>query len=421
MEVVMRKKFLSFLLALAMVASAGVTFAFAEGAAEASVEAVNIVPNMEFTGTTLSLSLNEAVKRMTTTGPGFESANLRRQTSEAQAKGQEELWNVWRHTSNAMASLPAELIPISVVNPLKTLDAKIVKMTRPYLLTQASIQYEIDVNLLAYDTVQAYHRFLQAEEALRIAKENLQNEKNILSNTNKKLALGVVSKVDTMKAESAVQDATVNVEQADTALRTMKMSFNQKMNLPLMQNVKLTDTLKMSAPPTLSLKAAIERALAMRNELKQVQYVLDKANIELSDKFLVSRYSAEYLTAALAVTQAEKSLKDTRQLLELEVRSQYMSIQNLASEISALEATVANAKEAYRLADLSFTAGMNTLVDVQAAQVTSYQAQLGLASKVLEYNLAVNDFDMITGYGKGQSSQSTSTTASSASSQISAK
>ena len=95
-----------------------------------------------------------------------------------------------------------------------------------------------------------------------------------------------------------------------------------------------------------------------------------------------------------------------------------MSIQNLASEISALEATVANAKEAYRLADLSFTAGMNTLVDVQAAQVTSYQAQLGLAGKILEYNLALNDFDMITGYGKGQSSQSTSATASSASSQM---
>jgi hypothetical protein len=40
-------------------------------------------------------------------------------------------------------------------------------------------------------------------------------------------------------------------------------------------------------------------------------------------------------------------------------------------------------------------------VDVQNIQLASYQAQLGLAAKTLEYNLALSSFEIATGYGMG--------------------
>ncbi|MDR0424907.1 MAG: TolC family protein [Clostridiales Family XIII bacterium] len=397
----MEKKLLSFVLSLTLILACVAPASAADGDAAPARE---IVPNMEFTGKTLTLSLEDAVKLMTTSGAGFESAVLKKETSDAQAKGQEELWTSWVNTSNAMSGLSFRL-GAGAINPLRTLNAQIVKMTRPYLISQAAIQYEIDINTLAYETTQAYHQALQTEEAMRIAGENLQNQKNILANTEKKLSQGMVSRMDLLTAESAVQDAEVKLASAATGLKSMKMSFNQKLNLPIMQDVKLTGTLKMATAPGIVLKTAIESALSTRNELNMIQYQIDRAQLELDDKQFVSRYSAEYLTATLAVRQAEKTMRDTAQLIELDIRSRYMGINDIASEIAALQKTVSNAKEGYRLAELSYNAGMNTLVDVQGAQLASFQAQLALASKTLEYNLAINDFSMAIGYGKGTTGQ----------------
>ncbi|MDR0571137.1 MAG: TolC family protein [Clostridiales Family XIII bacterium] len=395
----MDKRFTSLILAL-LVMAAGAVPAFAADETAVGAVAYDIAPNMEFSGTPVALSLNEAVKRATSEGPGYESAVLKKETFEAQALAQEDTWASWESISKAMSANPARYA--MQVNPLKSLDAKVVKMTRPYLLTQAAIQYQMDVNMLGYEATQAYYAVTQAEEAVRIAKENLQNQKNILSNTNKKFELGVVSKMDVLKAESAAQDASVQEASAVTRLKTQKMAFNQKLNYPLMQEVKLTDELKRSTGAAVYLKDSIESALNSRNELNQQQYVLDKANLTLADKGSVSRYSAEYLTALLDVRQAEKSLKDTKLLIEMDIRARFLTIQNIQEEITALEKTVSNAKEGFRLAELSYNAGMNTLVDVQSAQVASFNAQQGLSAKILEYNLALSDLAMAVGYGKPQ-------------------
>jgi hypothetical protein len=384
-----------------------------------------IVPDMNFTGEPISLSFEDALTRITTAGPGYESAVLAKEAFEAQAKGQEELWNQFRTISNALsassAAAPALSEQIGVmpdglakwqmqqqlsemvltVNPMHTLNAKLVKLARPYLEEQAGIGYEIDINKLVYNTTQVYHSVLQAREALAIAEENLRIQNEILENTRRKFDLGMVAKMDTFSAESAVQDAAVKVNTALSGLKSAKMNFNIGLDFPLMQEVVLTDTLHKADAPEIDLKASIAAALANRNELRQLQFVLDKEGLEIADLATASRYGSEYLTAALELRTAEKNLQDTRAYIELEIRVKYMNLQNLADEIASIERAVENAKEGYRLADLSYNAGMNTLVDVQNVQLVSYQAQLGLAAKILEYNLAVSDFEIATGYGTG--------------------
>jgi outer membrane protein TolC len=245
---------------------------------------------------------------------------------------------------------------------------------------------------------------LQAQEALAIAEENLRIQNEILENTRKKFDLGMVSKVDTLSAESAAQDAVVKVNAASSGLKSAKMSFNIRLDFPLMQEVALTDTLHRTDAPEIDLAASIAAALTNRNELRQLRFVLEKEELEIADLATASRYGSEYLTAALELKTAEKNLKDTKAYIELDIRAKYMNLQNLANEIASIEKAAENAKEGYRLAGLSYNAGMNTLVDVQNVQLASYQAQLGLAAKILEYNLAVSDFEIATGYGMGGAS-----------------
>jgi outer membrane protein TolC len=407
----MKKKLLVAVSVCAML-SAGAPAIFAADAeveagtdAEAVAAEDAIVPDMNFTGDPVSLSLEDALTRITTMGPGYESAVLAKQSFEAQAKGQEELWNQFRSLSNALSAARADpsaaAATAMTINPLHTLDAKLVKFMRPYLEEQAVIGYEMDINKLVYDTTKVYHSVLQAQEALAIAEENLRIQNEILANTQKKLDLGMVSKMDVLSAESAAQDAVVKVAAASSGLKSAKMSFNIQLNLPLMQEVVLTDALHKADAPAIDLKASIAAALANRNELRQLQFVLDKEELEIADLAVASRYGSEYLTAAMERKTAENKLKDTKAYIELEIRTKYMSLQNLAGEIASIEKAAENAKEGYRLADLSYNAGMNTLVDVQNVQLASYQAQLGLAAKILEYNLAVSDFAIATGYGMG--------------------
>jgi hypothetical protein len=387
----------------------------AETDANAGAEDV-IVPDMNFTGEPIALSLKDALKRITTAGPGYENAVLAKESLEAQAKGQEELWSQFRRASNELSAANAYInsIPIGTperdalaaqtamtINPMHTLNARLVKLARPHLEGQAVIGYEIDLNKLVYDTTKVYHSVLQAQEALVIAEENLRIQNEILANTRKKFDLGMVAKMDVLSSESAAQDAVVKVNAASSGLKSAKMSFNIQLDLPLMQDVSLTDALQMADAPEIDLKASIAAALTNRNELRQLQFVVEKEQLEITDLATVSRYGSEYLTAALELKTAEKSLKDTKAYIELEIRTKYENIQNLAEEIASIEKAAANAKEGYRLADLSYNAGMNTLVDVQNVQLASYQAQLGLAAKILEYNLAISDFEIATGYGVG--------------------
>jgi outer membrane protein TolC len=410
----MKKKLLGVVPALAMMMLLMMLCAstiFAEDAENADAGAEDaIVPNMNFTGEPISLSLADALERITSVGPGYESAVLAKESLEAQAKGQEELWYQFRSASNALSaansmigSLPPEAAAqvAMTINPMHTLNARLVKIARPYLEEQAAVGYEIDVNKLIYDTTEVYHSVLQAQEALAIAEENRRIQDEILANTQKKFELGMVSKMDVLSAESAVQDAVVKVNAASFGLTSAKMSFNIQLDLPVMQTVVLTDTLHKVDAPAIDLKTSIVKALASRNELKQLQFVLDKENLEIADLATASRYGSEYLTAALELKTAEKNLKDTKAYIELEIRAKYLSLKNLSDEIASIEKTVANAKEGYRLADLAYNAGMNTLVDVQNIQLASYQAQLGLAAKILEYNLAVSDLEIAVGYGRG--------------------
>jgi outer membrane protein TolC len=407
----MKKKLLGVVLALAMMMSCASAIFAADATdaadaadtenpdAEAETETEAIVPDMNFTGEPISLSLEDALERITSVGPGYESAVLAKESLEAQAKGQEELWSQFRRISNELSGNSS-----MTINPMHTLNARIVKIARPYFEEQAAIGYEIDLNTLVYDTTRVYHSVLQAQEALAIAEENRRIQNEILANTQKMFELGMTSKMDVLLAESAVQAAAVEVNAASggsLGLIPAKMSFNIQLDLPVMQTVVLTDTLHKVDAPEIDLKTSIVKALSNRNELKQLQFDLETKNLEIADLATASRYGSEYLTAALELKTAEKRLKDAKAGIELEIRAKYLSLQNLSDEIASFEKTVANAKEGYRLADLSYNAGMSTLVDVQNAQFASYQAQLGLAAKTLEYNLAVSDFEIATGYGKG--------------------
>jgi outer membrane protein TolC len=379
--------------------------AVATAAASFGVERV-IVPDMTFGGATIELSLADAVKIMQTEGSAAENALLNKSADESVAKGYAESArsiSEMLDKLDAAVSMGASSIEVSSYAEqagATELNQKIMQLRRDFAKLQLEPNYKAEMNQIEATTVQTYYGVLQAEENLRIAKENLTNQEKIYNNTMLKYKAGTVARVDTLTAETELLKAKNQVLTAETMVKTAKMNFNLLLGYDLMQQVKLTDTLQKLALPTGNLTGFIEGALDNRNEIKGTVFAKEIQEILLTNlKYRYPTNSSTYLKQQVAFNQSAKRAADAPSQIEMEIRIKYMELMDKERAVTQAQAVLANAKEGARLAVITFDAGMNTLTDVQSAQIMAYQAGQGLAAAITEYDLAIYAFRHATGVG----------------------
>ena len=372
-------------------------------AASFGVERV-IVPDMTFGGATIELSLAGAVKIMQTEGSAAENALLNKNADESVAKGYAE-------SARSISDLIDQLNSIQGGSSIEAssyaeqagateLNEKIMQLRRDFAKLQLEPNYKAEMNQIESTTVQTYYGVLQAEENLRIAKENLTNQEKIYNNTMLKFKAGTVARVDTLTAETELLKAKNQVLTADTMIKTAKMNFNLLLGYDLMQQVKLTDTLQKLALPEGNLTGFVEGALDNRNEIKGTVFAKEIQEILLTNlKYRYPTNSSTYLKQQVAFNQSAKQAADAPSQIEMEIRIKYMELMDKERAVTQAQAVLANAKEGARLAVITFDAGMNTLTDVQSAQIMAYQAGQGLAAAITEYDLAIYTFRHATGVG----------------------
>lgn len=397
----MKKKITSALLiAVLLLATAALSF---------GVERA-IVPDNEFVGEPIALSLADAVRIMQTEGSAAENALLNKASDEAVAKGYSEsassLSEMLRDIDAAISAASAlgqSTIEISAAAEqagATELNEKILKLRRDFARDQLAANHQAERNQIEATTIQLYYGVLQADENLRIAKENLANQQKIYDNTLLKYKAGTVARVDTLTAETELLKAKNQAESATTMAKSARMNFNLLLGFDLMQEVALTDTLQKLALPEGTLTSFIEGALDNRNELKGAVFARDIQEILLTNlKYRYPTNSSTYLKQQVAFNQADKRATDAPSQIEMEIRVKHMELMDKERAVAQAEAVLANAKEGARLAVITFDAGMNTLTDVQSAQIGAYQAGLGLAAAITDYDLAVYAFRHATDVG----------------------
>jgi outer membrane protein TolC len=78
-----------------------------------------------------------------------------------------------------------------------------------------------------------------------------------------------------------------------------------------------------------------------------------------------------------------------------------MDLLNLSKAVDSSQRNVENAREAVRIANLSYNAGLNTLTDVNSAETAYYTAQLAYSKAVTDLNQAIYQFEFAIGKGTG--------------------
>jgi hypothetical protein len=362
------------------------------GAAASAVERA-IVPDMNFVGERISLTLDEAIDIMQTAGSMAEAAKLNKAADEALAKGYSESAQSMSDMLKASGLMDLSILYESEQGGLTEVNEKIMKMRRDFAKDQLEANYKAELNSIEATTVQIYYGVILAEENLKIAKDGLSNQKTIYENTMKKYKQGTVAKIDTITAETQVLTAEDRVAKAETAVKNAKMSFNLLLGYDVMQDVKLTEGLKAVEGPKGNLTGFIESAIEKRNEIKGVKLMGEIQEMLMTSlKYRYPSNSSTYLKQEAATLQAQKTVNDIIPQIEMDIRSKYMNISDMKGSLEVAEANLKNAKEGFRLATISYNAGVNTLADLNQAQIASYQAALGVAAAITDYDLAVYNF-----------------------------
>ncbi len=377
------KKALSFILALSLVVgSSAAVFAKEDAAKDTS---------MQFQGPEIKLSLDQALERMTTTGPAFEAVMLEKDGNDAAARGQFEAIDAIEDAREQAQQLPADL-RVSVPS-LNSLTGKQATLAKDYYKKYAPVAYEAGINGIKNQTIQAYYGLLMSTESYRIAQETTQVKKTLLDNTKRKYDLGVASKMDVLQAENAYLSAKQQEAEALTALTTVRMQTNMAFNYDIMQKLTLTDSLVLVTAPSINLDSAIKSALVNRADIMQAKYNMDNAELAFNSVKAYPKSSATYMGAE-ATYNGQKLAYQTKLLtVEIEIRKAYMELQDLEEAVKVAQSTYENAKEAARLTQLQYDAGMCTLTDLQTAQNNSAAAQLGVYSAIMNYDIAVYSID----------------------------
>lgn len=360
----------------------------------------------EFTGTPLVLSLEEAVTKMQTESIQAETAELNKKGDQAKAQGYGDAASSIREALDmmefgekfGMVSL-GDLYSAQEQGVTET-NEEILKLQRDFARAHIEDNYQTELNTIRLSTIQTYYGLLQANDALRIQEENLQVQKDLLALTQKKYDLGTVSRIDLLTAKNAVVTAESDVTSAKNMVAQAKMGVNMLLEQPLMQELQLTTRYEALALPTITLTEAINSAMDQRNELVAAEFTEKVMRTNFTSiRYRYGTQSTKYKEAEVQMKQVEQLCKMMPQNVEMDIRTRYADVHAKHQAVQAAQNTLDFAKEGFRISQITYNAGMNTISDVHQAQVGVLGAELGLSSAIAAYNQAVYEFEVAVGAG----------------------
>jgi outer membrane protein len=246
----------------------------------------------------------------------------------------------------------------------------------------------------------AYFNLLFVKEKAQIQKSILDSAKKDMDIANKKYELGMVSQVDVLSSEAALESAKLGYNTALRDLEYQVMSFNKTLGLPLKTEVTLTDSLAFEEPPEADLEERVTLALQNRYEViaAKEQYRVN----ELNHKLTLGWYPENTFATRQARYDMENShhkLVSAEQDVELSVRKAYMDMQSAYESIRVLGKNVERLEKAYDIARLRYDTGMATSQEVVNALNALNDIKLQRLQAIYGYNLAKIQFEASSGIG----------------------
>ncbi len=278
---------------------------------------------------------------------------------------------------------------------------------------------------LRLNTANEYYDLQAAVEAIRISEAFLEQAERNLKDTSLREEVGVGTRFDVLRAQVQVANARQDLVNSRRAREVAQRVLARRLNVPPSLTIS-TMPVEVAGSWPLSLEESIVLALQNRAELEQqlVRRDLNEqlriaelaalkpqvdlfANYSLStllnqDNGLNDNYQlgarlswqlydggaaeARARQRELDIEVAGRNFEETRNTVRLAVERAYFNLQSNLANIETADFAVVQAREALRLAELRFEAGVGTQLDILDAQSQLTDAEVNLVQAKVGYN-----------------------------------
>ena len=285
------------------------------------------------------------------------------------------------------------------------------------------------------DTASNYYEVLMRASTVTVCQEQLDSYKAHLKNVQAQFAAGTVPKLDVLSTETQLASAEKDLIAAKKDYSVAMAKLNNSIGLPQDSQLILKDELK-QIKYELKVEDCISQALKSRPEA--LKSVLGIENAKVKVKSAKSGYlptvgltatkgwgddtfpgtedagwsvglgvtwhlydsSSTKSSVEMANSDVNKAIltdKKNKDGIELEVRQAYLSLRAAEQQIEAAKAGITQAQEAYKIAQVRYSAGVGTNTDVLDAETKLTEAKNNHNSALYQYNVSKANLDKAIG------------------------
>jgi outer membrane protein TolC len=285
------------------------------------------------------------------------------------------------------------------------------------------------------DATNGYYSILQTRNLVKLSEESLDRLNAHLKNVEAQYGAGTVAKSDVLRSEVEKAKAEQSLIIAKNSHELAISSLNNVIGLPLDTQISIKEELNY-AKYDKTLAECISTALAKRPDLAQASANVDIAKTDIkvaqsgskltvaataSEKWNDNEFpgtdnntwaigiNASYNLFDAGVTKskvkgaeagfnkATEQLRQAKDAVQLEVRQAYLNMNEAEKRIETSNVAVTKAEEDYKIAQVRYTAGVGTNLDVIDSQVALTSAKTDYVQALYDYNTSRAKLDKAMG------------------------
>ncbi len=278
---------------------------------------------------------------------------------------------------------------------------------------------------LILDTYIAYFSYLAAQRIFNVSNEEVIQAKDHLKQAEAFYEVGRSPQFDVLKAQTDIENANVNLLNAENNVRIYKLQLENVLNTKL-ENFHLKDNLEIRRD-SIDENSALKTALSERPEILSGKYrvaankslvssawAANLPSINAASNYLWRSYAIDQkflnswnigVTFVLplfqgfgldaGVEQAKANLNNseaqndlTLQSVKLDVQQQFSNLQLAQSKITATKSLVHQSEETLKLAEGRYSQGVGSPLEITDARVTLFNSQAAYIQTLYDYQVA---------------------------------
>lgn len=302
-----------------------------------------------------------------------------------------------------------------------------------YLYYQEGVQKAY--NDMRSTVTTGYFNMLQAGNMQDLGRESVEQLADHLKNVEAQYEVGVVAKVDVLRSQVELANAKQTLLQYENSYQIAEANLNKIVGLPLHTPLKLENIL-VYTPYDKDLEACLTYASEHRPELEQAKQNVEAAKGALRvaisghmpqisatasqawssnnwpgdengnwavglnvnwNLFDTGVTNSKIHGAEADLAKAHETYRDTVDSVNLDVRTNYLSLREAEKRIDATHLAVDQADEDYRIAQLRYMNGVGTNTDVLDAQVALTTAKTNYLKALYDYNTSKTSLETAIG------------------------